>query len=455
MGKIFYIAVPGKDLEKSNNIIQRLLFLLIIFFLPTQLGYHFWPEYSLVLGIRLDYLSPTLYFTDVLIVLLIMACIIGKKLISSKASSFKIESNNERNKTRSLKILISTLYAVLIIGIIFSDQPLPGLFGLLKLTEFIFFGWISFKLLSDKAIFNQAILTYLVSMLCQSLMALCQFYYQGSLNGFFYFVGERMFSLNTPGVAKASLNGVLVLRPYGTLPHPNVLAGYLLIGLILLIANIKLLIVNRFRIFFYISIFLSVIVLILTMSRTAIFIGVLLGFFSFKKIFQLNKNRKQIGIILFILIFINTSLLPVLLYRFSALSLNDESIAQRINLAKASVFMFLDHPLFGIGLSNFLIKLPEYASVVNTPIQPVHNIYLLMLAEAGLGGIALAIIFIYKQFISIRKKKCFLTSGTVLIFSTILLLGFNDHYLLTLQQGRLLLTLSISIICARSKLLSA
>jgi hypothetical protein len=39
------------------------LFLLLI---PTQLGRHFWPEWSYVLGIRVDYLSPTLYLLDLI-----------------------------------------------------------------------------------------------------------------------------------------------------------------------------------------------------------------------------------------------------------------------------------------------------------------------------------------------------------------------------------------------------
>ena len=32
---------------------------------PTQLGRHWWPEWSLIWGGRIDYLSPTLYLGDV------------------------------------------------------------------------------------------------------------------------------------------------------------------------------------------------------------------------------------------------------------------------------------------------------------------------------------------------------------------------------------------------------
>jgi hypothetical protein len=47
-----------------SKLINILLFLFLLL-IPTQLGRHFWPEWSYVLGIRVDYLSPTLYLIDV------------------------------------------------------------------------------------------------------------------------------------------------------------------------------------------------------------------------------------------------------------------------------------------------------------------------------------------------------------------------------------------------------
>ena len=47
-----------------------------------------------------------------------------------------------------------------------------------------------------------------------------------------YFIGERTFTGQTPGIATVALNGNLLLRPYGTFPHPNVLAGFLLVGIL-------------------------------------------------------------------------------------------------------------------------------------------------------------------------------------------------------------------------------
>ena len=53
--------------------LYQLLFSLLILLLPTQLGRHFWPSYSFVFGLKVDYLSPTLYLTDIFLVLTLIA----------------------------------------------------------------------------------------------------------------------------------------------------------------------------------------------------------------------------------------------------------------------------------------------------------------------------------------------------------------------------------------------
>ena len=43
---------------------EKIALFLFLLAIPTQLGRHFWPEWSRVVGIRVDYLSPTLYLVD-------------------------------------------------------------------------------------------------------------------------------------------------------------------------------------------------------------------------------------------------------------------------------------------------------------------------------------------------------------------------------------------------------
>ena len=68
-----------KDFGKKAENFLLILFLLLI---PTQLGKHFWPDWSSVLGIRIDYLSPTLYLVDIVwLVWVMVKTITNYKLI--------------------------------------------------------------------------------------------------------------------------------------------------------------------------------------------------------------------------------------------------------------------------------------------------------------------------------------------------------------------------------------
>src|SRR3989344_2555160 len=67
------------------KIAEQVLFFLTVFFLPTQLGKHFWPDFSFVYSLPIDYLSPTLYFWDILVIFLCIIFIIRKEHINRKA----------------------------------------------------------------------------------------------------------------------------------------------------------------------------------------------------------------------------------------------------------------------------------------------------------------------------------------------------------------------------------
>ena len=107
--------------------------------------------------------------------------------------------------------------------------------------------------------------------------------------------------------------------------------------------------------------------------------------------------------------------------------------------------MFLDNPLTGVGLNNFTISMEKYGYVTAATrfLQPVHNIYLLILSETGLLGLAAFIYLLYKGWTLFIDKvqPCHLS---LLILLILLFLGLFDHYFFTLQQGLLLLTILLA-----------
>lgn len=174
-----------------------------------------------------------------------------------------------------------------------------------------------------------------------------------------------------------------------------------------------------------VTIVLGVIALLLTFSRSAIMIGILalaFVFFPKKKVF-----------FFFAIIFLTFSV-----FRFPFTSF-EESVVVRQQLNAAAIKLWQSSPLFGVGLGNFLVRLPEALPTRTIYfLQPVHNIYLLLLSEVGVVGFLFLVWFLQKAF-----RHSF--SIWHLAFGILLVLGLVDHYPLSLQQGQLLLTLLLGL----------
>lgn len=407
---------------------QRLLFYLIILFLPTQFGKHFWPLFAFVSGIRVDYLSPTLYFTDILLILLFILCL--KKIY------LQLKSVN--------LLFLVACFLFLVINIFLAKEPLSAAYGVIKLLEMIFFGWYVATHINKKNI-QTITLLFCFSMLFESVLAIWQFIKQGSVNGLFYFFGERTFTGQTPGIANTSLNGSLVLRPYGTFPHPNVLAGYLLIGILFIESRIMNYESWKKRTFFFCVILLSSIALFLTMSRVAILLWIvfLVQFLIKSKLF----NKYKLVALACICSIGGIILLSPLESRFTSFSFGDEAVTQRAFLMQQATMIIAHAPFLGVGLHNFFYYLSP-TSLWQNPyllLQPVHNIYLLIAAETGLIGLGVFIYFLVLTYKRIQKKKSIIHNSCFILLSIVLILGFFDHYFFTLQQGQLLLAFVLGL----------
>ena len=401
---------------------ELILFLLFLTSIPVQLGKHFWPTLSFVNGIRVDYLSPTLYFSDIVLLFLFVASF--SRLKKTLWSLIK-------------KPLFIYSFTVLLIGCFLSLNPYAAFLKLVKLLEFLFLGFYTVKTFSfnfkDKYIY---ILT--LGGLTQCIILFLQFFSQHSLDGVFYYLGERTIGPGSIGAAVFPLNNSLVMRPYGTFPHPNVLAFYLLFPFTyLLFSN------GKNKTIKVIAITLLFFGIIFTFSRIVILLSLLILILHF----YLKVRRVRKSLLLLCLSFI--LLFGALLFnRFTASFVSDLTL--RNDLLKIGVSEFIKHPFFGVGLNNFFYHEIFYQKdIMPTLLQPVHNIYVLWLVETGILGGIVALILLRKTFKKaiqkIKSKDNFYISTAILFFSA-LFIGLFFHYLLTLQQGQLLLTISIGLL---------
>jgi len=425
----------GKEFwSLGQNKASFVFFYLLILLLPTQLGKHFFPQFSFIYGLRIDYLSLTIYLTDILIFLIFLLSF--KNILKILISKYK------RNVFLFLLFIL-----FLLVGVSVSKNPASGIFGIIKFLEFIYLGlfvYFNFEKLNKKAI----VFLLGLGIIFESLLSFLQYLNQGSFQGVLYFLGERSFNQQTPAIANASINGALVLRPYGTFSHPNVLGGFLVLSSIFVLSFKQL--IGKY--FLIIVLFFSTIGILVSFSRIAIaswliFLLIYFVLMIVRKYKKLKINPKFLKnnsfvLLTILIIFLLTLFNPIFLERFTLLSFSDESVLQRISLINSSIEMFLKNPVFGVGINNFLNNLK---TSFNTPvlIQPVHNIFLLTLAQVGVIGFGVLIYMLFKAVkLSIKSKDKKIIRLSI-IFS-IIFIGLFDHYLLTIQQTQILFTILIT-----------
>jgi len=411
---------------KNKNLLKLhlLAFSLVVFLIPSQLAFHLWPNWSLVFGIRVDYLAITIYLTDILVFAYILSFLITQRK--------NIVFDKKTLKTSLVVFLFS------ILNILFSFQKELALLKWLKIYELILF---SFFVSKDQVITKRLLKKSLSLSICLfSFIGFLQII-RGSTSGrLFYFLGERNFTKSTPGISLLFFLDKTFLKPYSTFSHPNSLSGFLAVVLLLLTCWLQR---NKDNITKF-SIVFGGMLLFFCFSRSVILalFFVLILFFFLKK--DTNKYLSLLKIVFGSLIFLSF-LLPIFSNKVLEFDLGfSQNIKERLVLSKAAGQIFSTKPILGVGLNNFIRILP-LTNVYKNPIwllQPVHNVFLLLLSEVGVLGFviffALAILF-FNSFKLGNKKEY------VVCFILILITGFFDHYWLTLQQNLILLFLVLGL----------
>ena len=393
--------------------INRVLFFLFLILLPTQFGKHFFFDFSYLFGIRVDYLAPAIYLTDTIIFFI-------------AAVNFKIVTKFFKNK----KILFSLL--LLLINIYFSKLTLISIYWFIKIVELLIIVSLSKRILITLKE-RYILVGLLLSGLFEFSLSIYQLINKHSIQGVFYYFGERLLTLSTPGVAKASIQGVEFLRPYGTFSHPNSMSGFFLLLYFFVLTYTKF---DRYVILKYLFLFISSTLIFISFSKVSIISYLILNTLYFilntKIRCQICKFARMVTIFIISLIFLQATTDPL-------------TINKRIELIKNSTTIILNNPIFGVGLGGYLIEQIKYPSQYYLFFnQPVHNIFLLFISETGLiiGGLLLYLL------VNLLIKQKLSKNQWLLIFA-IIFTGFFDHYWLTLQQNFLLMGLIMGVILSR------
>lgn len=417
---------------------KHFIFSLIVILLPTQFGRHFWFDFAKISGIRVDYLAPTLYLTDVLIILLALL---------SASTFFRYKKRKHLSKNNILFLFFLTSLAT--IHFFYSSSFFESLYGWVKVVEL---GFLTFFIARTFTLdsYKSFKINLILGSIPVSILGILQFVSQTSIGGPFYFLGERTFSQSTVGIATMQSNFGQILRPYSTFSHPNVFAFYLFFVLIMglwSIFNEKKLTASFGTLAIFILLTLS---LLLTFSRIIILMYMVVLLYSIVK--RKIKQKTAIALLLFFV-------LTILYFFFYHMRFFDpqsvvKDLRSRIDLIIISVQIAKDNLFFGVGLKNFFIhESLLQKNFTEIYLQPVHNIFLLVLVEAGVVGLSLFLYFLFNSLKHLKyiisktrslEKRQFYRSVSIVLIA-IMFNGLFDHFFLTLQQGQLMFSIVLGI----------
>lgn len=426
--------------------LENWLFYFFLFAIPISIRHIFWFQpFNFV-----EWTAVYLYITDILLVALLLFWMF--RVFSKKGKVLSIKYYGL--KTADWFLIGFVIVAGLSIRNALDVQT--TVFQWVKLME----GVALYFYIKDYALkrfkLSHAFEALVLGGAFQAVIAIVQFVTQGSLG--LKYLGESPLAPALSGIAAFYVNGIKIMRAYGTTPHSNVLALYLFIAL----GAFYSIAIYQKRDWWW-HIFHAVILwaFLLTFSRviiglwlvTFIVRSILIRFYKpFHKEFWQDSEMRQRSLNIFwttiaVGIIFVAVYWPYVVNR-SSIATTDEAVQLRILYNHESIAS--GHNVFGLGMGNFVPWLMTQNLHINREVyQPVHNIYLLIYSETGIVGIALFILFLsfllYDFYNRLGFKKLYHFSFGLIII-TILITGLFDHFLWTIQTGRLIFFLSLGLL---------
>jgi len=354
---------------------------LYIFLLPLQTRFIFFT--GELAGKAWEYGTYALYASDMLLGLVAVGAVIVH------LQDFDDDFHFRNRKSLNIYFLIILLMIVGLIGGLFAGDTRLALYGWVLMLEGVL---LFFVLMHTKFSLHRLAQVFVASICVQSLLALIQFLTQripaSTLLGV---------SLKLPAFSGVSVVETLTsrfLRGYGTFDHPNILAAYVVVALVLALALIFTCRSLLERRLLYAGIAVLATGLFVTFSRSG-YLALVVALFVIGMYLLVNKN---VGLLARLLDFTLINLLVFVCFA----GLNSDLIAQRFFAPEVVVSSSVtervsqygtaheilnDHWARGVGLRNYTqIVVAEHPESVVNSVEPVHNVFLLVLAETGLAG---------------------------------------------------------------------
>lgn len=407
---------------------------LFVFLLPWQTRW-MWQE-GFLKGEHWEYGTFSLYGADMLLVVIFLLSLFLPKKQPKGAERFWV--------------LILGFFLISFASIFWSQNKELAWYAAAKLAEGLLLFWLVIRLSVNWRAIGMAIVS---SGVVQAILGIYQFFLQQIVAS--KWLGLAAHDPGTLGDFVVETGSGRFLRAYGSLPHPNMLAGFLVVCLIILMGFIlsehrerrgRAFVVILYSAAFAIMFF----GVVLTFSRTAwlAFVATLVLMFC-ASAWQRDRYRlftlTRVCTWVLLLIVFSIALLPSLWQTrvITGGRLETMSTAQRTSYFAQARDIVRENWLQGVGIGNYTQALYNQDSSKDAwDYQPAHNIFLLVTAETGVFG-GLVFIFLTFEFlrasVSVVKKRGATVDDWFLVYSltllALLLIGLFDHYLWSLSFG--------------------
>jgi O-antigen ligase len=445
----------------------KILCYIFLFLLPWQTRWIYqWGEIS---GGYFEYGTLSFYGTEILLWLIVLLSIFFKpiflrkpclsagrgwgEVLSKKFWKEFFKKDKTTSKKSNIFLLIYIVILILFGVILFNSlnfdislQWFTRFLGVLCLGVVILAGTESEP--NEETKQSRGIENYLLALwlgaVVQGLIALVQFFVQSiPANKWLGWAYQAGF---VGGSSVIEFGGGRFLRAYGSFGSPNSLGIYLAVCLILgLILYLKVNNQKKISTSYY-SLFIAgqlliLAGLILSFSRSAWLASLISLFFLFFIILKFYNLDFKFFIKQLLYYFLLSCLFLFLLWPLFTARFNLDnrlelrSVLERKSQYHESLEIIANNFWWGVGPGNYTLALHEkYPDRLSWEYQPVHNIYLLSLAELGI--ILSTVFYILVFWLLVKIWKCHkLFFPAVLI---LLIVGMFDHWLFSMYTGVIL-----------------
>ncbi len=407
----------------NRSILNNVLLFTSILTLPINLFMVSRPEWSYWQGHFIDYWAPKLYLSQLSVWLLWINTLSLRDTTRGKQFLRGIFRLIQKPSTFSLIVLA---FFVLIIRQFFTPHPWAGLLWFMTLLSGpVLLGLYLWKKEPSVKVISISVLS---SVGLQALLGIYQYIQQSSLAPY-YLLGEPSFIFKKDLAISFFSNSILAL-PYGSTPHPNILAGWMLLGIFTVWISRKIL---RKTWILCLGI-LYTIVLLLTESWsawiTAVWsIGLLTLWHQIPREKLRNIVTISLGILVLLTLTLGIWLAPQSVTGKTRNFVLDSSIHRRQTLLQIGFREMPSYP-WGTGWAQHLTTYTplDLATLQYGFVQPIHNVLVIFVIENGFWVLLLPCAFlIFGQ----KKYTLFF-----LVFSLLAPVFSLDHFIYTQIQGQ-------------------